>query len=384
MRVLMLPDAEFLDRERGLLQRIEIGLADEGVRLLHAAPASTVDPSSSDAPVVYATPITYYDRGLPLTLPLRLSALARAIETAAPADQSTGERIVDIVYALGASTWGMALGISQRLGARLVIEVWSASLIDPAANMWGRALAARKVDPRRRPRENAPTFLTPLAAVASALARRVPSDRITHVPWGVHPADIGPRAIDLSRCFTVVLLSSGKNPRAVEDAISALALASERIPTLLAFVDAGLAERTPIWKLASSSSVGRGLNERLTVIAELESRRELITQADVLLIPEPLGELRSIVLDAMACGMLVVARKDPQVEDLIQGQTAALVSEPGPHPLAAALIALAEDHDRAARLRASAWSYIHDRRAASDHIRVLLAAFDRSMASALN
>src|SRR5258705_7504763 len=49
MRVVILTDAGFARREHSLVSRLEIGLADGGVRVIHALPASAADPAPSAA-----------------------------------------------------------------------------------------------------------------------------------------------------------------------------------------------------------------------------------------------------------------------------------------------------------------------------------------------
>lgn len=364
-----------------MLQRLEIGLADEGVRVLHAIPGSARErpggegPDGGDAAVVYSTPVTYHDRGLPFTLPLRLSALLTAMEAAAPWDLAAGERPVDLVYALGQSAWPMALALCRRARAAPLIEVWSNTLVSSAVGHWRRAMAgALSGDEAAFTRRLAPMFLAPMSGLAAELGRQLPAGRVMHVPWGVHPGDDRARVIDPAGGLNIAILATGRQPAAVDAAVRALGVVAEKIPGLLVFADATLGPSLKVWK---SGAADGPMATRLNVIADLEAHRELVIQADVLLIPEPLGELRSLVLDAMAAGMLVIAAADPLADHLVDGQTAITVPKPTADALAGAIFALAFDPARAAGLRLSAAKYIHDHRAASAQVRQLLAALDR-------
>lgn len=383
MRVLMLPDADLLSRERAMLQRVEIGLADEGARVLHATPGSLHAGDPADTAQVYSTPINWHDRGLPFTLALRASSLVQAVEAAAPVDGTiAGEHLVDVVYAVGESAWPMALLVSRRLRAPAVLEVWHPGLIARAGQVWkreGEAPAGGRGGPGARgPR---PFFIAAGAALGDRLLRALPAERAAVVPWGVHPGDAERPALDPSTSLTIALLCSGDDPAAAQAAIEALGLVAQRYPGLLVFVDAGLCRRLPVWRWAGAGSPG-GLPERLSVIADLESNRELILQADVLLLPEAGGAQHTLPLDAMASGCLVVAREDPLAEHLQHGRTCVCASGASPQALAKAVLDLVADPTAEKALRRSAWEFIVQQRTASHQVQALWKSLERAVQGA--
>lgn len=449
MRLLMLPDFDLFTRERAMLARLQIGLADEGVRVLAGVPASALDPGSEDehraavgggrgdrglpgdeaaarpgldstlpgGPGVsgpglgagglsgglggfgglFATTVKFADRGSALTARLRVSALMRSLAEAAPQEPGAAA-LADVVYAAGAGVWAASLDVARRLGAGLMVEVWSAGLIGEAA-----ALA------RQGARRGVPvTLLAPDDVMRTALERATGSvatgaggamgaagalgagsgggggAAVRPSAWGVHPAEGRHAPIDVSRSLSVAILASGRDGPGLRQAIDALAMVAREAPTLLAFVDSAVARAQPVWRWATSGagvsaggaggSVAPGLGDRLSVIADLEGRRELVLQADVLLVPEALGEHRSLVLDAMAAGMLVVARPDPMVDWLGDAGLCRLVPAAGAGPLAAALLELVRDAGLAAEVRERARAYVERRRPASGQVRALLEA----------
>ncbi|MFA6045927.1 MAG: hypothetical protein WC718_13170, partial [Phycisphaerales bacterium] len=127
MRVLILADAFFASRERTLLSRLEIGLVDEGVRVIHAVP----DGMGADLASVYSKVISYSPRTLTITRPLAARRMAREITNAGDApggDHAT----LDIVHVFGGSVWGLGAAVAHELGAALVLEVWRAGLASRA------------------------------------------------------------------------------------------------------------------------------------------------------------------------------------------------------------------------------------------------------------
>src|SRR5213595_3029987 len=97
LRVLILADEFFASRERGLLTRLEVGLADEGVRVIHAVPEGT----KTEAPGgVFSRVLTYSPKTLILTRSLAVRKLGRAI---ADMDETEEPGDIDIIHVFGGS-----------------------------------------------------------------------------------------------------------------------------------------------------------------------------------------------------------------------------------------------------------------------------------------
>lgn len=324
MRTLILPDADFLSRERSLLSRLEIGLADEGVRVIHALPRS-LDPvaagSSNDQhQALYSTSVTYPDDGLPLTLSLRAAAMIRALERVNDEEggksvfAATSARAIDVVHCFGEASMRFGLALARGCGASAIIELWSKNHVQSASKairrsgLGGRALA---LAPDEKLLAHAQQILGPR--------------RVAAAPWGVRSGEGHRKARQPDRPVAAVLIAS-TDPLAsanettrdhVRQALQGLRAFVDAPPIapgfaneLILFVDAAAARALPLMRWAQELN----LAPSLTVIPALEARRDLLVQADVLLIPQALGEHRSFVLDAMAAEMPVIARADPLVD----------------------------------------------------------------------
>src|SRR5262249_14945214 len=126
VRVLILADEFFASRERGLLTRLEVGLADEGVRVIHAVPEGT----KAEAPGgVFTSVLTYSPKTLMLTRPLAVRRLGRAI---AEMDETEEPTDVDIIHVFGGSVWGLGADLALEIGSALAVEVWRAGLAPKA------------------------------------------------------------------------------------------------------------------------------------------------------------------------------------------------------------------------------------------------------------
>jgi glycosyltransferase involved in cell wall biosynthesis len=169
-----------------------------------------------------------------------------------------------------------------------------------------------------------------------------------------------------------MLVGSGKDEKAFRAAVEGIAAVARDQPDLLLFCDALAARRCDIWSLARNL----GILHSLSLIEELESRRDLLLYGDILVQPEAHGEQRSILLEAMASGMVVVAGADPMVSVLQDGRTARLVATPTASEWAGVLRDTVLNPDKARTLAGWAREYIKTNRRASDHVRAVMAAYD--------
>lgn len=386
MRAVMLPDRDFLLRERRLLDRLEVGLADEGYRLFHALPASALEgdaPQADDLPGVYSTSVAYADTGLPMTTGLRAGALADALlaliageggsySAATPVREgAVGTPVIDVVHAFGQGAWPLAGALARRLGARLIVEVFDSAMVQPATRLFNGAHA----------HDGRTTCLAAdqplLSALRAAMPRGAAPTAATLARWGVHvPATARDWSRPASGARAVVLLATGVDRAGIRAALEGLGRAAREQADLLVFVDSDLCARAPVWAWAREV----GLGNRLSVLAQVERGRDLVTQADVLLLPEAAGVQRTFALDAMAAGMLVVARADPMVSWLVDGHTARLVGTPGaPAPdvseWAGAISDLLTHPDKAAMQAASARQHVARCALMSGYLRDVLSAY---------
>src|ERR1043165_6552666 len=126
MRVLILADEFFASRERVLLTRLEGGLADEGVRVIHAVPEGT----KAEGPEgVFSRVLTYSPKTLILTRPLAVRKLGRAI---AEMDETEEPTDIDVIHVFGGSVWGLGADLALEVGSALALEVWRGGLADRA------------------------------------------------------------------------------------------------------------------------------------------------------------------------------------------------------------------------------------------------------------
>lgn len=361
MRVLIIADEIFGTRERAMLSRLEIGLADEGVRVARALPEG-LDGNAGPSPLIES--MTYDAARVPFTRGLRAARLASHAagvhwsEEDRP-DSRSGGRVIDVVHAFGGSVWEFSLDVARRLNAALALEVWRTGLID-------RAVAISRRDP-----EIPRVFLAPDVSIE----RRLKAAGITSVraaPWGVHAMTRSRAAVTKDRSVSIIITGGGRDARATIAALEGVGLAIAERPDAVIFMDAVAAQRARAWPVAKRL----GLLGRLSLIDDIELRRDIALRADILVQPEAVGEQRSVLLDAMAAGMIVVAAADDGVSWLVDDQTAWLVHEHTPRVWAQAIGRALGDPSLSKALVARAMTRVAQEHRAITHVSSVLGAYE--------
>lgn len=393
LRVLLLPDRSFASRERALLERLSVGLADEGVRVFQGVPGVGLDADQlgTQRLGVFATPIPFADRGLPWTQGLRAGRLAEAVAgasvaTAAGAWGSGGPPApvagdhyggVQIVHAFGVSMWDLAWHAATRMGASLVVEVFSGACVS-AAQSWARRRSHRDgvggggawggpavwwnaADPALG------------AALSRVLAGTQAGLRVASNAWGVHVPGEPHDPIDATRTGTLILWcgSGARGSKDVAPLLEGVRVRAQSPRGLMVLANEATADRLGLWSLAQLMD----LSSCLSVVPELTERWDLTLEADALVIPSADGEQHGFVLDAMAAGMPVVARADDLASHLVDRETALLVRDGDPVSWRTAVSEVLDMPERAVALGSSARQFVREKRLASGWVAGVVATY---------
>jgi hypothetical protein len=354
MRVLFLLDEVFSTRERPLIERLEVGLADEGVRVVRAVPDTLQDAPPGG---FFVETASYTREGLILT---RKGRARRLLDAVAPGP----DKPIDVIHAMGGGAWTMAATIARLRSCPVALEVWRTGLGARAKSI--RAALAPDI----------PVWLLcPDQGTMDDLAAAGLGEATRLTPWGVHATDEPRTLLTGDVAASIVVVGSGRDSRALAAAMEGLARALPSTDDARVYIDADAAHRARLWGVLEKLS----LTERASLIPAIEARRELALLSDVLVVPESLGEHRTIVLDAMGAGMAVLAAADPRVSWLIGGTTARLVGTaeaPGTaEHWAAAIRETVLSPERARALGASARAHVLEHFKASGHVAGVMSAY---------
>lgn len=353
IRVLLLTDAAFARHERAMLARLEIGLAGEGVRTWFAVPddARLVDAISS-----VGTELTYPAGGMAWTRSLRAAELIRRIGPNRNPDLPT----LDIVHVFGGRAWRLGQQVARRTGAALILEVWRRGLVDRARSF--------------RTREGPPTvFSGPEVSTERALIRETGSgSSVRLVPWGAHVTPAPTPLFREGKSIAITLIGAGRSRHAFIVAFNGIAELLKARSDMMLFVDADAAVRSAVWHAAGAAKV----RDKVSLIDELEDRRDLVLRGDLLVLADSRGEQRSLLLDAMGAGMPVVAAADEHLGALIDGTTARVIEHPTTAKWTQTIGELIDAPAEARALGASAREWVRDNRRASTHVAAVIDLYE--------
>jgi glycosyltransferase involved in cell wall biosynthesis len=353
VRVVLLADRRFATRERSMLGRLQVGLADEGTRVVLALPKGFEEERDD---LLHQT-VHFDETGLPFTLSWRAGETARRLREL----ERPGSESARLVHVFGGALWPFGLALARSLGGVLIVEVWRAGLVRQAERLLARASGRAGV-----------MILCP----DEALARRFsPEARARVAPWGVHTGRSEPREPGPREAWSVMIAGGGIDRAAFTACFRAVAEVVRERPDMLVFVDALAARRADLWRLAEKL----GIRPRVSLVDEMDANRELVLRGELLVLPEARGEQRTLVLEAMAVGMPVVAARDPANGVLIHERTALLV-RPGDQPAwMRELKRLLSDPDAVSSLTASARQFVEEEHRPSRHVGAVLGCYEAAL-----
>jgi hypothetical protein len=367
MRILLLADRSFATREHAMLARLQVGLADEGCRVVRALPGT----EGADADDALGAMVFYDDRPTFAPTSLRAGALLQTVGRFGLAPAGHDDRAIDVIHVFGDGAWRLARALAGASGATVAFEVASHEALVAAPRI---DASHKRGDQVSRDRT---VWLAPDAVMETAIRTTMPGANVRLTPWGVHvPGEIVAFARP-AESLSAAIVGSGRQGGACQALLMALARIAKDHGNLFLFLDdAFVHAHHGLWKVIENA----GLARRLSVIENIEGRREPVMHADLLIQPESHAGHRSIVLDALAAGMAVVARRDDEIDALRNGR-ALLVENAAAAAWEASLRTLLADIPAAKAMGLLGREFIRAERLASAHLRAVLNAYSTTLAS---
>ena len=350
MKVALIADAQWLGQERATLRRIVVGLVDEMVRVVRIAPEPSGDPTEQW--LMSAEPLWYRPTNWGWWRDRQVRAFAPALR----------EMEVDVVHALDGSLDAAACGLSAALGVPVVCTVWSMAEVG--------ALRAHGAATTR-------AYVAGSRGLAEAVRRRVGAGpTIECVPPGVYAGpdeNPHPPLQRVSDSICCVVIGNGRYDGYYRTLLAGISKSRQRLPGAMYFFYTTESDQHQIWQAAEQLD----LLEQVSLVPTGADARRLMTQADVLLQPQPLGAVRTVVLEAMAAARPIIAAADPLVDHLINGGTARLLREPDSEQWAQCLVELAERPGEFAQLGRGARQHVLEHHKASAYSAGLCRLYER-------
>jgi len=350
MRVLILIDAQFAIHERALIDRVVIGLANEGVTAQVVLPKDrNLEDFGFD---MLSEPMYYADRGLAFSRSIRASQVAQQIARRfGVAEDAQLDGLIDIVHVFGGSAWAMGRELAHLLGAGMVFEVWRAGLIESAKGL-------------RLTSQDRALFSVPERAFEDELVHEHLGDRMLLAQWGAHIDQDSSEVFREGKDVSVVLLSSGRQKDSCIAAFDGVVDAIEHREGVMLFANAEVVDRASLWQRVKD----RGIESRFTIIDRSEDRRDLLLHCDILVYPDALHEERTLLLDAMGTGMAVVAGNDEMIAPIQDAEGINIVDKPARVPWTKMINQCLDDPSSAKAQGSDSREYVKKFRRNSQHI----------------
>jgi glycosyltransferase involved in cell wall biosynthesis len=207
----------------------------------------------------------------------------------------------------------LALDLAEALDRPVLLDVCSMA----------QAKAAAKVGAHRGPGVAVAGYVAPCRPIADALGRRVDTGLVSVVPVGV-AAPAQPREIadDPRRDVALAVIGGARDLPAYDALFVALSRLLHDDSDIQVMLELSGPYEHEIWMRAERL----GLLRSISALASASSYRPLLTRCDLLLLPEREGELRSIMLEAMAVGVPIIAAHNPVCDVLVDRETAFVVN----------------------------------------------------------
>jgi hypothetical protein len=352
MHVALIVDEERLAHEHTTLNRLSIGLIGDGVQLTRIIPETLPSAAADEVEqrMALATKLQTPMKVLPWSRRGRTERLVEAMEKSPP----------DVLYAMGDEAWSLGLDLARTMERPVALDLWSAEQV-------------RRV-PRGHRAASVAAYTVPTRPISEALGQRVDPALVRLVRTGVAmPAQ--PREIlaDPENDIALAILGGGRDVPAYRAMLAGLSTVVRVMPQIQAFLELSGPHEHDIWQQARKLD----LLHNVSAITDAARHRSLLTRCDVLLLPERFGEVRSVILEAMAFGMPVLAGDDPHLDMLEHGASAVIVANDESEEWGRHLKEILGDPEKARTLGRAAHDRIAAEHRSSSHVECLVDTFQR-------
>ena len=292
MHTALIADNAWLADELGMFRFLVVGLLGEQVRVAQVVPEGTGESVTS----AFGARLTWQDRRHDLLRRHQLAGLVPALD----------ELQVGVLHALDGRVWSGALKIARKLQVPVVLNLASAADLD------------RLVPLRRQLSGMRAGFAAATTVLAEAAQPMVPESVPVELVAPGAQVPPAPNVAPGDRSLCIVITGDGTFDDDVRALLEALAVFVADEPDALLFLDCPGRDTRDLWQAVQQY----GLLHQASMIPSNTDHRRLLIGAHLLIQPQALGRARSMTLQAMACGIPVMAREDPWLDYLIDGETA--------------------------------------------------------------
>ncbi len=296
--IAMFMSSDRLREEHGMLNRLAVGLMNDGMQVTRVIP-----PFHKDIPPEYERSVSIIPK---IHTQFAVPYLQRKVLSEKLCAELKKQKTTSIVC-FGNDAAKIGASIAPILDIPLYQEV----------------ITMREAN---RVKKNAPVtrWLGATPSIERAVIERVGEDRAVFVPLGVASL---PTRNELSNTKTkcVVLLNASDKPKSTHNVLQALIAH----PELHIFLELDGKKDHKVWSAVEEAN----LLERTTCLQNVAALRSLLQEADLVILPSSTMPMRTVLLEAMERGVPVLSTKISGFDMLVNGETALIVDESWDTPL---------------------------------------------------
>jgi len=345
MKVALIADPLWLMQELTTLRRLVIGLVDEMTRVVRIVPDGLEELDDGN-PTMTGEQLYYWGASWRWLRDLQLRRLRGRLR----------EMEIDVLHVMDGSLQSAGVRLADVLGVPVVTSVWSMAEVQML---------------RPHPPGLPGAYMVATPALVEATQQRIGTQaHATLTPPGVYSSDAvehKPLA-DPAGTLSCVVIGDGRADEHYMALLHGIAQVRKQIPQAMYFFYTVATDQHKLWQAAQDLK----LLDQITIVPFDPGSRELLMQADVVIQPQPLGSVRSLVLEAMAAGRPVISVADHVLDYLLNGKTARVLTDPTADDWARTLTNLAQQPTKYVELGAGARNYIRKHHSASAYVTAAL------------
>ena len=262
----------------------------------------------------------------------------------------------DVIWGFGDDAQPLAQALAASLDCPVVLSVWSVQ-------------SARRASPRH---QHVGAWIAASPTLASITRGRVGTELVECIP----PAVIGPTAPTdpIGLAPSIAILDAGNDQDTARAVLAGLAPVVAAVPDVHICLELPDDATHTAWQMADAE----GLLDHISTVPDAALVRNLITRCDVLIQPNPMTEVRSLILNAMANARTIACVPTPHLDWLIDGQTARFVAPHDSGAWASTLLELLHDPRQRQQLGLAAKAHTDEFHRLDAQIEAYAATFDRT------
>ena len=354
MHIALIANTAWLDEELPTFKLLTTGFMADNIQITQILPQK-IDQNDTSS---FSKTLKYIDTKFSILRNYRITALHKQLAQDTP----------HIIHALDGRLWQGAVKIAQKLEIPAILSANSHFDISLAPKY--QQLAQEKMV----------YFTASSDTLKQAILDVLPQNMsVKHIAPSIYtPLKHTPRP-DNDAPLCAVVAGNGIYDQQYEILFAALKTFTTQHPEAQFFLDGQGPNQDLLWKAAKRFE----LLPNISFVARKIGHRELLLGADLIIQPQALGRTRSLILQAMAKSIPIIAKHDPNIDLFHHNQNALVISSDQPKNYVTALNQIINDKKTIRQITINARQYTRQNHAPSVQVQKIIELYTKASAQPL-